>query len=692
MSAKGLFSLLRPSKSVAIGELSGSAGSNTITTSRKSLDAIGRRTQSTSLPDAFLVKTYPANADSYELLGECGRGATGSVYRALCKPLNEVVAIKIMDLDDANSRLDRAAYEATSMRYYNHPNILELYCSFVNEHELWLVVPYLDCGSCLDIIERSYQQGLDEVVIATIVKEVLKALDYIHKSGGLHRDVKAANIIIGRDGSVKLADFGLGGHMPRAKHWASHTWDEPQVVGTPCWMAPEVVTCVNKYDSAADVWSLGIAVIEMAQGYAPWSHLSALDVLNRIISSPPPSLEAARRGFSQAMCDFVNQCLNKNPAKRATVAQLLDHKFVKQARDAQWLKRSILENLPTVSGDLNYRCQRSPSIQHSDWPASDTSWDFSSISKGGFLLNYARTPSSHGGSEAGQQTDSDPASEDNTCSRSDLQSVFSHDPPFSCPLSEAPTSKSVSQDIGIPEHDLHSLLSESDTARSLVPHTLEPIREVSSFADLTCADTGCSVSVVDVTSPQSSGPVTRLVVGSVSGGRGSSADEPPLGRESAPVISKSERHCGNTSCEQDTQEPGRSKSLPAFDDGQCDSPFSAFKDIPFTNTHRQSYVHHAHTHHAHTHPPEPDAVYIAAAHAFQQAGFEGAVRVLNCAQQLGHIPGAVAVQLAAASVSDDLSKLLAAGMCSGACHRLNSKADVMKVLHHALDQYQAPNN
>lgn len=649
MTSKGFrLSLLRPSKSIALAELS---------TSSLLHDNNSRRTQSVLLPESAIpAKTYPADAASYELQGECGRGATGTVYKALCKPLNEIVAVKIMDLDDANARLDRAAHEATSMKFYNHPNILELYCSFVHDHELWLVVPYLDCGSCLDIIERSYKQGLDEVVIATVIKEVLKALEYIHKCGGLHRDVKAGNIIIGSDGSVKLADFGLCGHMPRAKHWASHNWDEPEVVGTPCWMAPEVVQHVNRYDAAADVWSLGITIIELAQGYVPWSHLSALDVLRRIVSSPPPSLDNQKRGFSQAMTDFVNQCLDKNPLKRATVSQLLDHKFLKQARDAQWLKKRILDNLPPVKEGPHSCGRRSSVVAHEcDWPASDMSWDFSSVSKTSYLQNYAGSGSPESGTED-EQTSCD------HCCTSDLQSQFSQDLQCSLQFSETdmqPTSKSSSQDLGcLHDNDVGALVADfSDSYRtSPSPCSLEPIREVASATDLVAM--GDLTDLDEASAPSSlltdsTGAAARCVQSHISclekNGKQAGATGAPTLYSPASAVD-----IAGLCKTLESVDLSRSKSLSALE--ASESPFSQFKDIPFYDKPSTTAVADIPLKSRKARVFKEQQLLRAAITAFQKAGKDSAVRVLTVAAELGNLPAPVAVQLAAAAVDESFGK------------------------------------
>lgn len=177
-------------------------------------------------------RSYSANPADYKLLEEVGYGASATVYRAIYLPYNEEVAVKCLDLDRCNSNLDDIRREAQTMSLIEHPNVVRAFCSFVVDRSLWVVMGFMAQGSCLHLMKAAYPEGFEEAAIGSILKETLKALEYLHRHGHIHRDVKAGNILLDSNGQVKLADFGVSACMfdTGDRQRSRNTF-----VGTPCW-------------------------------------------------------------------------------------------------------------------------------------------------------------------------------------------------------------------------------------------------------------------------------------------------------------------------------------------------------------------------------------------------------------------------------------------------------------------------
>ncbi|KAH9715963.1 protein kinase domain-containing protein [Citrus sinensis] len=268
-------------------------------------------------------KKYPIGAEHYTLYEEVGQGVSASVHRALCIPFNEVVAVKILDFERDNSDLSNISREAQTMILVDHPNVLKSHCSFVSDHNLWVVMPFMSGGSCLHILKAAYPDGFEEVVIATILRE-------------------SGNILIDVRGAIKLGDFGVSaclfdsGDRQRMRN---------TFVGTPCWMAPEVMEQLHGYDFKADIWSFGITALELAHGHAPFSKYPPMKVLLMTLQNAPPGLDYERdRKFSK----MIASCLVKDPSKRPSAKKLLKHSFFKQARSNEYIARALLEGLPAL--------------------------------------------------------------------------------------------------------------------------------------------------------------------------------------------------------------------------------------------------------------------------------------------------------------------------------------------------------
>ncbi|GMJ15007.1 hypothetical protein like AT4G10730 [Hibiscus trionum] len=291
-------------------------------------------------------RSYSANRSDYKLLEEVGYGASATVYRAIYLPLNDVVAVKCLDLDRCNSNLDDIRREAQTMSLIDHPNVIRAYCSFVVDSNLWVVMPFMSEGSCLHLMKIAYPDGFEEHAIGSILKETLKALDYLHRQGHIHRDVKAGNILLDNNGTVKLADFGVSACMFDS---GDRQRSRNTFVGTPCWMAPEVLQPGSGYNSKADIWSFGITALELAHGHAPFSKYPPMKVLLMTIQNAPPGLDYDRdKKFSKSFKEMVAMCLVKDQTKRPTAEKLLKHSFFKHSKPPELSVKKLFADLPPL--------------------------------------------------------------------------------------------------------------------------------------------------------------------------------------------------------------------------------------------------------------------------------------------------------------------------------------------------------
>lgn len=260
--------------------------------------------------------TRQYSADQFQLYEQLGKGAFGVVYRAIDKVTKQNVAVKQIDLESSDEIKD-IQQEIAILSNCKHPNITKYYGCFLKNYKLWIIMEYLGGGSCHSLLSAG---PFSEDVIAIIVSQVIQALVYLHAGGKIHRDIKAANLLISDQGDVKIADFGV------ATQLSNNLSKRHTVVGTPYWMPPEII-CQKQYNNSADVWSLGITAIEMAYGLPPLSQYPPMQAIFRIADGEQPSLGS---GFSEEFNDFVNTCLQRDPKMRPSVRQLLNHKFVER--------------------------------------------------------------------------------------------------------------------------------------------------------------------------------------------------------------------------------------------------------------------------------------------------------------------------------------------------------------------------
>ncbi|XP_036676770.2 serine/threonine-protein kinase Tao isoform X3 [Drosophila suzukii] len=283
----------------------------------------------------------------FEDLREIGHGSFGAVYYARCNLTKEIVAIKKMSYTGKQSqeKWQDILKEIRFLRQLNHPNTIEYKGCYLRESTAWLVMEYC-VGSASDIIEV-HKKPLHEDEIAAICLGVLSGLSYLHSLGRIHRDIKAGNILLTDNGVVKLADFGSAAIKCPANSF----------VGTPYWMAPEVILAMDEgqYDGKVDVWSLGITCIELAERKPPYFNMNAMSALYHIAQNESPTLP--KNDWSDAFCSFVELCLKKMPAERPSSAKLLTHAYVTRPRSDTVLLELIARTKSAVRelDNLNYR-------------------------------------------------------------------------------------------------------------------------------------------------------------------------------------------------------------------------------------------------------------------------------------------------------------------------------------------------
>ncbi|KAL2082428.1 hypothetical protein ACEWY4_022246 [Coilia grayii] len=248
-----------------------------------------------------------------------GEGSTGVVCIARERHTGRQVAVKMMDLRKQQRR-ELLFNEVVIMRDYRHKSVVEMYKSALVEEELWVIMEYLQGGALTNIVSET---RLNEEQIATVCEAVLQALAYLHSQGVIHRDIKSDSILLTLDGRVKLSDFGfcaqISKDIPKRK----------SLVGTPYWMAPEVVS-KTPYGTEVDIWSLGIMVVEMVDGEPPYFNETPVTAMKRLRDEPAPSVKNTHK-ISPILRDFLSSMLTRDPEERASATDLLQHPFLLQS-------------------------------------------------------------------------------------------------------------------------------------------------------------------------------------------------------------------------------------------------------------------------------------------------------------------------------------------------------------------------
>ncbi|XP_069942474.1 serine/threonine-protein kinase Tao isoform X2 [Cherax quadricarinatus] len=283
----------------------------------------------------------------FDDLREIGHGSFGAVYYARHVATKEVVAIKKMSYNGKQSaeKWQDILKEIRFLRSLRHPSTVTYKGCYLKESTVWLVMEYC-LGSASDIIEV-HRQPLREEEISSICEGCLQGLSYLHSLGKIHRDVKAGNILLTENGTVKLADFGSASIASPANSF----------VGTPYWMAPEVILAMDEgqYDGKVDVWSLGITCIELAERKPPYFNMNAMSALYHIAQNDAPKMSSPE--WSKDFQHFVESCLQKSPPDRPTSARLLSHEFILRHRSPHIILDLIARTKKAVRefDNLNYR-------------------------------------------------------------------------------------------------------------------------------------------------------------------------------------------------------------------------------------------------------------------------------------------------------------------------------------------------
>ncbi|KAK2909234.1 hypothetical protein Q8A67_005071 [Cirrhinus molitorella] len=283
----------------------------------------------------------------WEIVGELGDGAFGKVFKAQNKQTGICAAAKVIDTK-TEDELEDYMVEIDILASCDHHNIVKLLDAFYYESKLWILIEFC-AGGAVDAVMLELERPLTEPQIRVVCKQTLDALQYLHDNKVIHRDLKAGNILLTLNGDVKLADFGVSAKNTKTIQ------RRDSFIGTPYWMAPEVVMCETSkdrpYDYKADIWSLGVTLIELAQIEPPNHEMNPMRVLLKIAKADPPTLMQPSK-WSPEFNDFLKHALDKNVDNRWSTAQLLQHPFVSSVTDNRPLRELIAEAKAEVTEEI----------------------------------------------------------------------------------------------------------------------------------------------------------------------------------------------------------------------------------------------------------------------------------------------------------------------------------------------------